>query len=218
MWLENAEHELIKAWIKNCPALKLVTDKDGKILWANNAFCEWSHYTLNELKRLTWRDISVPDKNLESDLDEVRILDTYNPSYTVLKQYQPKQSQPEWGQLTVMRYPLTGEIKTLLCTWDPLKNGTATAFSLAMESMNVVSRRIEEMTAEIKTVTTQTDEDRFVLGSIRMMQRHPKLMIAIFTLALSIFGLNNIVELLQRTGLVQAPVVVERSDNVNKSQ
>lgn len=74
------------------------------------------------------------------------------------------------------------------------------------------------MTAEIKTVTTQTDEDRFVLGSIRMMQRHPKLMIAIFTLAPSIFGLNNIVELLQRTGLVQAPVVVERSDNVNKSQ
>jgi len=79
-----------------------------------------------------------------------------------------------------------------------------------MEQYTEITKRLEAMTAEIKTVTTQTDEDRFVLGTIRMVQRHPKVAAGFIVMALSIFGLNNIVELLQRTGLIQLPIKIEK--------
>ena len=213
MWIDDIanEHHL-RTWIKHCPAMKLVSTLDGQILWANSAFCDWSQYTLTELRKMTWMAISVPDKNLESDIDESRNLDAYNPTYQVKKQYIPKGSKPEWGQLTVMRYPLSGEIECCLCTWEPLKNGTATAFAMAMEHTAKLDARIEAMTAELRAVTTQSDEDKFVLGAIRMVQRHPKIAASFLFIALSIFGLNNVVELLQRTGLIQLPVKVERTE------
>jgi len=214
MWIdENASEQHLRTWIKHCPAMKLVSTLDGQILWANAAFCDWSQYTLTELRKLTWMAISVPDKNLESDIDEAKNLDAYNPTYQIKKQYIPKGAKPEWGQLTVMRYPLSGEIECCLCTWEPLKNGTATAFAMAMEHTQKLDARIEAMTAELRVITTQTDEDKFVLGAIRMIQGHPKIAASFVIIALSIFGLNNVVELLQRTGLIQLPVKVERTES-----
>lgn len=215
MWIdETANEHHLRTWIKHCPAMKLVSTLDGQILWANAAFCDWSQYTLTELRRLTWMAISVPDKSLEADVDEARNLDAYNPTYQVKKQYIPKGAKPEWGQLTVMRYPLSGEIECCLCTWEPLKNGTATAFAMAMEHTQRLDARIEAMTMELRAVTTQTDEDKFVLGAIRMVQRHPKIAAAFVAFALSIFGLNNVVELLQRTGIVNLPVKVTMQEQV----
>lgn len=211
MWIETvATKEHLEAWIKHCPAMKLVSTLDGSILWANAAFCEWSQYTLNELRKISWMQLSVPDANLEADINEAKNLDAYNPMYQIKKQYIPKGSKPEWGQLTVMRYPLTGPIEVCLCTWSPLQNGTATAFAMAMDHCTKLDKRIEDMTAEIRTITSQTDEDRFVLGGIRMVQRHPKIAAGFLAMALSIFGLNNVVELLQRTGVVQQPVTSEK--------
>jgi hypothetical protein len=214
MWIDDIanEHHL-RTWVKHCPAMKLVSTLDGKILWANAAFCDWSQYTLSELRKLTWMQISVPDKNLESDIDETKNLDAYNPSYQVKKQYVPKGSKPEWGQLTVMRYPLSGEIECCLCTWEPLKNGTATAFAMAMEHTKKIDERLEAMTTELKVMTGRSDEENFILSGIRMVQRHPKVAAACLAFALSIFGLNNIVELLQRTGLIQLPVKIEKAEN-----
>lgn len=189
--------------------MKLVSTVDGQILWANAAFLEWSQYTLAELRKMTWMQISVPDKNLEADIEEAKRLDAYNPAYTVKKQYIAKGSAPEWGQLTVMRYPLTGEMQCCLCTWEPLKNGTAKAFAMAMDHCGIIDGKLTAMTAEIQKLTTQTDEDKFVLGTIRLVQRHPKLALAFLVIAASVFGLNNIVELLQRTGLIHLPVKIE---------
>lgn len=212
-WIdETADEHHLRTWVKHCPAMKLASTLDGKILWANSAFLEWSQYTLTELVRMTWMQLSVPDKNLEYDIDEATRLDSYNPCYTVKKQYIPKGSKPEWGSLTVMRYPMTGDIQCCLCTWEPLKNGTATAFAMAMEHTQKLDQKIEAMTTELRAVTTQTDEDKFILGTIRMIQRHPKLSVAFLVGALSIFGLNNVVELLQRTGLIQLPVKIEKAE------
>lgn len=210
MWIdETANEHHLRTWVKHCPAMKLVSTLDGQILWANAAFCEWSQYTLNELRKLTWMQISVPDKNLEADIDEAKSLDAYNPSYSVKKQYIPKGAKPEWGQLTVMRYPLTGPIECCLCTWEPLKNGTATAFALAMEHFSTITLRLDAMTTELRIVTGRTDEEEMVIKGLRMVQRNPRKAMAFVAIALSIFGLNNVVELLQRTGLVHIPVQIE---------
>jgi len=210
MWIDDTDCEPMRLWLKHTPAMKLVSSLSGHILWANSAFCEWSQYTLNELRRMTWMQLSVPDKNLEADIDEANNLDAYSPSYIVKKQYSPKGSKPEWGQLTVMRFPLSGEIQCCLCTWEPLKNGTATAFTMAMEHSEKLDKKIETMTTEIRTLTSQSDDDKLFLGAIHIIQRNPKLAIGLIVAGLSIFGLNNIVELLQRTGLVTLPVKIEK--------
>ena len=209
MWIDDAPEDILRTWVKHSPTMELVSLLDGTILWANPAFCDWSQYTLSELRKMTLMQISVPDKNLEADIDETKRLDAYNPSYVVKKQYVPKSSAPEWGHLTVMRYPLTGDIQCCLCTWEPMRNGTAKAFTVAMEHYSAIDRKLEAMTAEIQTLTKQSDEDKFVLGTIRLLQRHPKAALFFLLLVASVFGLNNIVELLQRTGLLHLPVKVE---------
>ncbi len=210
MWIEDtAKEDHLRTWIKHSSAMKLVSTLDGQILWANASFCEWIQYTLNELRRMTWMQISVPDENLRSDIDEVENLDAYNPTYMVKKQYIPKGNKPEWGNLTVMRYPLSGPIECCLCTWDPMKNGTAAAFSQAMDHYQEISKRLEEMATEIGNVTKRSDEEEFVVRGLRMIQRNPKVAATFLFIALSIFGLNNILSLLQRTGVVSLPVKIE---------
>lgn len=213
-WIEDANEKILRTWVKNCPAMKLVSRTNGEIVWANPAFLEWSQYTLHELQSLTWMQISVADKNLEADIEELKLLDRYRLSYTVKKQYIPKGSKPEWGQLTVMRYPADGEIEYCLCTWVPFKNGTATAFNLAMEQSKAFEKKLNDMTIEIAKLSSRTEEENWVIGSIKMIQKHPKIAMAFMVVALSIFGLNNVVELLQRTGMIQVPVKISQSASV----
>ena len=210
MWIdEAATDEHLRTWLKHSPAMKLVSKLSGEILWANTAFCEWSKYTVNELRHMSWLQLSVPDASLEADLAEMKKLDGYSPTYVVTKQYIPKNEKPQWGQLTVIRYPLIGEIECCFCTWEPLKNGTATAFSAAMEQAMKVEQRLIEMTTELKRVTEQSDEDKFILNGMRMIQKHPRVAVGLLLLMLSIFGLNNVVELLQRTGIIEVPTVLK---------
>lgn len=158
MWIDNnATDDTLRTWVKHCPAQKLVSTLDGKILWANHAFLEWTQYTLNELVKMTWMQLSVPDKSLEADIDETKNLDAYNPTYQVKKQYIPKGNKPEWGVLTVMRYPLNGPIEYCLCTWEPLRNGTATAFALAMEQSKLVEKKLDEMNTAIQSRNKKTE-------------------------------------------------------------
>jgi hypothetical protein len=214
MWIDDIDDEALRTWIRHSPNMQLVSSINGEIVWANEAFCEWSQYTLNELKRLTWMQISVQDKDLEADIEAAKSLTPYNPIYTIKKQYVPKGSKPEWGHLTVMRYPLQGEIQFCLCAWEPLKNGTAIAFSMAMEKFIEVDKRLKEMSTEISSLTSQTDEDKFVLGGIRMIKRYPKVAAGLLVVMLSLFGLNNILEILQRTGFVQLPTSSVKMDKV----
>ena len=210
MWIEDhADLDTVKTWVKHCPAMKLVTTMDGKILWANEAFIEWSQYTLAELTKITWMQLSVADENLEYDIASAKMLDVYSPTYKVKKQYIPKGSKPEWGILNVMRYPMSGEIKWCLCTWEPLRNGTATAFAQAMENANKIEKRLEDMASCVKFITSQTEEDRFLLSAIAMIKKHPKVAIAFLVMALGMFGANNMLELLQRTGIIEIPIRVE---------
>ena len=213
MWVNEAPTEQLAVMIEHCAALKLVSGPNGEILYANAAFREWSEYSLFELKAIGWKKLSVENESLNADIEAVKqVGDGYIQSYTVRKQYRTKSGTAHWGNLSVIRYPAAGDIQCFFCVWEPFKNGTSTAFAMAMEHTQKLDARIEAMTAELKSITTQTDEDKFVLGAIRMVQRHPKIAASFLFIALSIFGLNNIVELLQRTGLIQLPVKIERTE------
>jgi len=221
MWIDDqADLETVKTWVKHCPAMKLVATIDGKILWANAAFLEWSQYTLAELTKISWIQLSVADENLEYDMASAKMLDVYTPMYRVKKQYIPKGSAPEWGILNVMRYPMNGEIKWCLCTWEPMKDSSSAAFKQAMDSNEKIQQRITEMTEVLKVITAQTDEDRYVISTIRLVQKYPKAAAMVLIFAAGILGLNNLLEFFQRTGLSEIPIRVEpkaESDSVGIS-
>jgi len=64
-------------------SMYLVTKVDGTILWANDSFCAWSQYTLIELQKMTWMELSSNDVDLKVDIELASELTPYNLSYSI---------------------------------------------------------------------------------------------------------------------------------------
>ena len=210
-WIDTVSPELLKVFTRNASVCILISKTDGTILWANHAFCELMRYTLQELIDLGWIKISVDDASLKADIDEANKLDAYNLSYSVTKQFVPKNSAPMWGVLNVMRYPAFGEMECCCCTFEPLKNGTATAFSYAIEHSKTVTGELTKMREELSKLTTQTTEQQWVNSTIQMAMKHPKLAMSIVIAGAVLSGANNVFEILQKAGIIEVPIVMKGS-------
>jgi PAS domain S-box-containing protein len=212
MWISEVDDKILRTWVKHCPALKLVSTADFRILYANDSFCEWIGYTLKELQSIGWKRISVDDESLQADIKAVNdIVDGYQSTYRVQKQYIPKNGKPEWGLLSVMRYPATGDLVCFLCTFEPLKNGTQTAFNMAMERIGDMTTQIGGLRNEVGKLTSQDEETTWINATVRMCRKHPRVAASLLAMALGIFGANNILELSQRLGIVDIPVPLKKA-------
>jgi hypothetical protein len=207
-WIDTAPPELLKVFARNASVCIMITKIDGTILWANHAFCELMRYTLQELIDLGWIKISVDDASLRADIEEASRLDAYNLSYSVTKQFTPKNSAPLWGVLNVMRYPSFGEMECCCCTFEPLKNGTATAFSYAIEHSKSVTGELTKMKDELAKLTTQTTEQQWINSTIQMAMKHPKLALSVIVLGAALSGFNNVIEIFQKVGILHTPITV----------
>lgn len=207
-WIDECECDVLKAFARHTAVCVLISKVDGTIVWANTAFCEWSRYTLSELQTIGWKKLSADDESLQADIEAAKSLDVYCLSYTVEKQYIPKNDKPQWGILNVLRYPATGEMKYCCCTWEPLKNGTATAFAYAMEHSKSTINELEKLSLEVSKLTSQTDEVKWVMSTVSLAKTYPKLFATVIVITFSIFGMNNVVELLGRFGIIEIPVKV----------
>ena len=207
-WLATADCEVVRHIVRQSSAMYLVSTLDGRILWANPAFCEWSKYSLAELTRLTWMQLSVDDDDLQADIKSAGELTEYSLSYMVQKRYVPKNDKPQLGNLYVTRFPATGEIKFCVCRWEPLVNGTAQAFELALESQKKLLAQMTELTKAVEVSTSQTDEQKFTLSIVAMVAKHPKVAFSIAVLILGAGGFDTILNTLQRLGYVSQPPVV----------
>jgi PAS domain S-box-containing protein len=207
LWLDQATVEVLKVLAQNSPSMYLASTVDGRILWANDAFCEWSKYTVIELQKKTWIEISRQDEDLQADIELVKTLTQYQLSYTVQKRYIPKNGKPELGNLTVIRYPATGEIEFCWCRWEPLVNGTAQAFELALESQQKMTQSMSELATEVKTLTKQSEEETFFLAMIRMTMKYPKTATAALASLLALGGADAAISTLQRLGFLSPPPV-----------
>jgi PAS domain S-box-containing protein len=146
VWLNSLTAEEHTFLSEECTCLKLASTGDGKILWANREFREWSGYTHSELIKLGWMDLSVQDDGLAADVSEIRLIAAGEiQQYRVQKKYRKRNGDAVLGTLTVKRFPLVGEVKFYTCTWEPHVNGTAAAFTLAIEKSVALEKRIESM-------------------------------------------------------------------------
>lgn len=210
-FIHTLPSDVVATILRSSGIMWLISKPTGEILDASPEFMRWIGYTHDELTRLTWMQISVQDDSLNADLHSVNNLTPYDPFCIVRKQYVPKNDKPAWGELTVTRHPMSGDkIEYCFCTWHPLKNGTAEAFAKAIENGLLVEKRINEMTTVLKQFTSQSEEDRYVLSTINMIKKHPRIAAAFVVIALGMFGLNNVLEILQRTGLMTLPIRIEQ--------
>ncbi|MCB2017118.1 MAG: PAS domain S-box protein, partial [Hydrogenophaga sp.] len=80
---------------------------DGRLLEVNETFCHMVGYSRQELERMTFQDITVPD-DLSDDLRQLEeTLAGQHTSYSLIKRYRHKDGHIVWAQLTValMRAP-----------------------------------------------------------------------------------------------------------------
>jgi PAS domain-containing protein len=216
MWISNVSVEDIKYFLRHSHLNIVASKADGTILWANEAFCNYIQYTLYELQNIGWKNISQHGSDLEADTKQLSRLTPTSNQYSVQKRYIPKNGKPELGTLHVVAFFKEDKIDYCLTVWEPLKNGTAAAFELAITSTNNMSKAINELSANVATLTTQKEEERFLLSIFRMAQKYPKITIMILVTILGLTGFNNVVLTLQRLNLLPAPVVhIEKDKNAN---
>lgn len=214
MWLTNASVEDIKYFIRHSHLNIIVSKPDGSILWANDSFCNYIQYTLYELQRIGWKNISQHGSDLDADTNQLNSLTPNNNQYSVQKRYIPKNGKPELGTLNVIAFFKDDKIDYCLTVWEPLKNGTAAAFELAITTTNNMSKAINELSTNIGTLTAQKEEEKFLLASVRMAQKYPKITILIIVSILGLTGFNNAITTLQRLGILPAPTVhIEKDKN-----
>jgi len=193
----------------NSSAMYLVSLPNGKILWANRSFLDWSRYTLHEIISMSWVDLSAKDEGLQADLGEVLLLDQYSVSYSVQKRYIPKGSSPQLGNLHVTRYPPAGDIEFCWCRWEPLYNGTAKAFEQSLKHHSEVSVAITKLSGQVQSMLNETVEEKAFSSVILLAQKYPKLAWGAVVLIVASFIGNNAVSILHNTGLLGPIKVVE---------
>jgi hypothetical protein len=207
MWLNDVSVDDIKSFIQHTSTMIIVSKVDGTILWANESFCTWIKYTNYELLRTNWITISSQDSDLEADRQELSSLTPSNNQYSVQKRYIPKNSKPELGTLTVVAFFKDKQIDYCINVWEPFKNGTAAAFDLSITTTNNMSKAINELTNSVSTLTVQKEEEKFLLSIFKMVQKYPKISATVFFILVGLAGFDNILNTLQRLGILPSPSV-----------
>jgi len=207
MWLESLDCKALKLMANNSSSMYIASTPDGKILWANRAFLDWSKYTSFEITQKNWKDISLKDASLEADLKELESLNDYSLSYTVQKSYIPKNSAPQIGMLHVTKYPPQGEIEFCWCRWEPFYNGTAKALESSLKAQKEFTDAINNLTLQVKMMTDKTVEENALASILDLMKKYPKASWLLFAVVITTFVGNNATSLFQRFGFFGPEIV-----------
>lgn len=213
MWLDTiAKIDHLKIWVKHCPVQKFVIAPDGTIVWANVAFLVWAKYSQYELGRLKLDDICVMDDAARKDIEDARQLsDKWEPVVRVNRQIVPKNERPCWGEITFIRYPVEGNVDYCFCTWDPLRNGTAAAFALAVERTSALENKVD---AVLKVIKKDETVERRLWNTIgEWIEKNPKMAIVVTLIFLALNPYPIITTWVTRMGWMPAqPVQIEVKD------
>lgn len=205
-WLDLQPIEMLRAAIVHSPCCIIFSTQDGKNLWANDSFLEWIGYTQTELQQRTWMDISVHDSSLSADIEAASRLDGYHVTYSVKKQYVPKNSRPKWGTLYVMRYPPGGEQLCCMCVWEPMLDDNADSFELAKASVV----KMESELAELKRLLEQAEAtsliEKAMLISVKLAITYPKAAMATFLFCCILVGGSAFLDVLKNVKALMSPI------------
>lgn len=210
-WLDELSGcDSLKAFIRHTTICTVVSKPDGTILWANSAFTSWSGYSLTELQKYGWKQITVPGEDRDLDAMKCENWDAFTPIYSVQKQYYRKNQSAAWGTMTAMRFPPYGDIEFCVVTWVPHEDASQEAMSTALNAIDKAEKASTKLTDAFQSFTQLSEEQKFIMTAAQLAQKHPRITWAIITLGFGLFGLNNTLEILKTVRIVPPAVAVEQ--------
>ena len=97
----KASEEQFRSAIENAPIAMALLDLEGRWLTVNDAVCRLLGYTEDELRQLSFQDLTYPE-DLDEDLSLVgKLLTGHIDSYQLEKRYLHKSGETIWGLLSV---------------------------------------------------------------------------------------------------------------------
>lgn len=197
---------MLRATIVHNPCCILFSTADGKMLWGNDSFLEWIGYTQSELQVRTWMDISVHDSSLLADIEAASRLDGYHVTYSVKKQYVPKNSRPKWGTLYVMRYPPGGEQKCCICVWEPITDDNADSFELTKQAVEKMQNEFAIVRKVIEDCNVKSLPQKAVAAIVEVGMAYPKIALIVFVACCVAVGGNTFLDVMKNVKTLMDPI------------
>lgn len=205
-WLEKLEGcDSLKAFIQHTTVPIIVSTPAGAILWANVAFTNWSGYSLAELQRYGWKQITVPGDESDQDEHKAGNWDDFVPVYSQQKQFYRKNQAAVWGTVTPMRFPPYGAVEFCVTTWIPIEESAGRAMEAAMKCIEKAEAASEALSVAFKAYTNVSEEQKFIMNAVVVAQKHPRITWGILAFGLGLLGINNALEILKTANIVPVP-------------
>lgn len=174
--------------------------EDGRILWANEAFCRFIRYTPVELcgndthPGLRWGDVLAKDGDADADVAQAAAcMSGEAPEYRMRRRYVPKLDAPVLCELHVKRFPSVGEFQCFLVTVLPVRSGEELVYHAAMLKVDELKMQVADThamtvgamtTAQaqmqasldrlVDAITKRTDLEVAASGFVRWASQYPK--------------------------------------------
>lgn len=115
-----------EALYRDFPVGIAFVDKEGRFLHANALLCTFLGRNEEELKRLTWEDVTVR-QDIEIDrLSSLKVISGEERSYTLFKQYTHKRGDAIWARLTVIGIrSMDGTFEHFVSVVEPLSSSVS---------------------------------------------------------------------------------------------
>lgn len=215
-WLQEADCALLKSWLQNTSVPSITSAVDGRIYWCNKAFEEMIGYSEYELtigqggRGISWHQLSVADDSLEADMKmSEELVAGRRIEYTCRKRYVPKNQNPIWVELHVMRWPREGtDVHCFLVIAMPIQQETNYSTQLIMDQIKLLLANQEVLLKE----TTRSDTENIAMAIARVINSNPKRAAIVFMFILAMLlgsEMLRAVETLKKLTGFQVPAVKE---------
>jgi len=182
----------------------LITALNGEIYDANDAFLDFIKYPLYDFIKKdnpkTWKDITLPNEALESDLHEAELcMKGQIKTYNIRKHYVPNSALPNMVDIQVTRFPLEGgeqEFEFFFVTVVDMQGETGQAIrdihDLSVKltkHLDSVSEKMEESLTLFKSLEKKVTQPNLINRFFDWVEKNPKIGYPTFFLFLYlIFG------------------------------
>ena len=213
-FINTLSEETLSTLIKASGTLWFVSKPDGVFLDASPEFCRWSGFTHEQLLRRNSNDLTNNRSTLDEDLKASEALNQYSPYYVIRKQLIPNHDRPQWGELYVTRHPASGDdIEFFWSWWVPAKGDAELALDMVIKDADKRLQIIDKLRVQVENMAAINEEEKLLLSGMRMVKKHPKVAAAFLAVALSIAGLNQVLDVLQKFGFAPVPMRLEIKDS-----
>lgn len=207
-FIDTLSEETLSTLMKSGGMMWVVFKPSLQILDASPEFCKWIGYSHSQVIGMTIATITKGDGPLETDISKPDAFAPYSTWFSIRKQFVPNRERPQWGELCVTRHPASGsEIEFCWGWWTPATSDVETALEMAKKDADMRSVAINELKQSVEKLVSTTDEERFLLSGIHLVQKHPRVAIFLVSSVLALLGVNNVMEFLQRFGFAPVPAV-----------